>query len=495
MTSTNRFGRARSFRVAALTLVLATVATTGLIVSQGANAASPSSPPWQTGTGTSFQQTDPDEVGTLKFYDAAGTQIFGGSTTTAPFAAYVQSSVTIRGGDNRAELFAYQPNAGDYPGNWSGSLLSAASTYPVATPPGSVDAALPAVTGASGDTTLSDFLTAYPLTDTTSGYQGVLELRLRTGKAGADETSSTSYAVADIVVTGSTWEVYGTKADSTTNETVPASATYGAGFQVTASVVGAGATPTGTATLKDGSTTVGSAVGLDGSGAATFNVSGTALAAGVHNLTVTYSGDPAYNTSTSTSSPITIAKAATTTTSSVPTRATYGTAFHVTATIGGPGTRTGSATLTQGSTTLYTVNLVSGTASFTVAGTRLAPGTHPLTVTYNGSVSLLTSTSTSKSVVIGKAVGHAVNTLNPKTISHTKRAKLIVKVTATGVVPTGTVTIYDGTKVIGHATLSRGTVTFLLPRLRRGLHRIHVRYGGSAYVSAATAATVTLKST
>lgn len=489
MTSISRFGRPISVWAAVVALLATTAVSTGLVFSPGANATG-SVPPWQTGAGV-----DPHEVGTLEFFNAAGTQIFGGSTTAAPFAAYVQSSVPVRAGDNTASLYAYLPDSGKAVGDWSGSLLTAASHFPVASPPGSVSSTLPVFTGTSADTKLADFITAFPNSSTTSGYQGVFEIRLRTGKSGADVTSSTDYAVADIQVTGTTWQVFGSKTDATVGETVPASAAYGAGFQVTATVSGTGGTPTGTATLKEGSTTIGAAVPLDGSGDATFNVSGTALAGGTHNLSVSYSGDSAFNAGTSTTSPISITPVASTTTSVVPTKATYGTAFHVTATVTGPGTPTGTAALKQGTTTLYTVSLVAGKATFTVAGTKLAPGTHPLTVTYNGSTSLLTSSAAAKSVVIGKAVAHATNALSPRTISHTKRAKLIIKVTAAGTTPTGTVTIYDGTKVIGHATLSRGTVTFTLPKLRRGSHKIHAKYAGSSVVGAATASTVTLKST
>ena len=40
-------------------------------------------PPWE-------PVANPPEVGSLTFYNAAGQQITGGSTTAQPFAAYVQ---------------------------------------------------------------------------------------------------------------------------------------------------------------------------------------------------------------------------------------------------------------------------------------------------------------------------------------------------------------------------------------------------------------------
>jgi len=62
---------------------------------------------------------------------------------------------------------------------------------------------------------------------------------------------------------------------------------------VTASAPGAG-TPTGTATFKDGNTTLGTG-NLNGSGVATFQTS--SLAVGTHSITATYGGDGSFNPS------------------------------------------------------------------------------------------------------------------------------------------------------------------------------------------------------
>ncbi len=44
-------------------------------------------------------------VGALNFYNAAGTQIYGGNLTDSPVAAFVQSTATIQAGDMKATLF------------------------------------------------------------------------------------------------------------------------------------------------------------------------------------------------------------------------------------------------------------------------------------------------------------------------------------------------------------------------------------------------------
>src|SRR5436190_8464156 len=79
----------------------------------------------------------------------------------------------------------------------------------------------------------------------------------------------------------------------------PNPSTLGQAVTFTASVTGAGGTPTGTVTFKDGATTLGT--GTLSGGTATFSTS--SLASGNHSITATYSGDT--NFSSSTSPPVT----------------------------------------------------------------------------------------------------------------------------------------------------------------------------------------------
>ncbi|MBO9523931.1 MAG: Ig-like domain repeat protein [Nocardioidaceae bacterium] len=390
--------RPRTLRAAIVALLLATTASTGLVVATSATAADPVPPPWQSGPGV-----DPNRVGTLSFYDAAGNQIFGGSLTSAPLASYVVSSAPVRAGDDHATLYAYTPVPGQVPGTWSGTQLTAANAYPVAGAPAAVSATLPVVKGTSGDTKVTDHAAAFPNNSATAGYQGVYELRLRTSKADANPVSTDSYAVADILVSGDTWQVvYGSKTTSATTATVPAKAIYGRAFSVPVTVTATGTTPTGTASLYDGAKLIGSAA------------------------------------------------------------------------------------------------LVSGKATFTVAGTRLLPGTHALKVGYGGSASVSASTSAVRAVAVSKAPSTASNRLSRSRLSHLKRARLSITVTAVGVYPTGPVVVYDGTRVIARTTLTaaqRGHTSVLLPARKKGRHVIHVVYGGSGLVLRSVARNVVLIST
>uniref|UniRef100_UPI00142899CB Ig-like domain-containing protein n=1 Tax=Streptomyces novaecaesareae TaxID=68244 RepID=UPI00142899CB len=114
---------------------------------------------------------------------------------------------------------------------------------------------------------------------------------------------------------------------------------------VTATAPGAG-TPTGTVSFFDGIVLVGTAT-LDAGGTATFTTS--TLGVGIHALTAVYSGDTAFNGSTSLIDPQTVTTADTTTAlTSVPDPSVFGQpkvlTATVTATAPGAGTPTGTST-------------------------------------------------------------------------------------------------------------------------------------------------------
>jgi hypothetical protein len=148
-------------------------------------------------------------------------------------------------------------------------------------------------------------------------------------------------------------------------------------------------------------------------------------------------------------------------------------------------------TLKNGSKVVKTATLSGGKASITVPGTALLPGSYPLTVSYGGSANA-GSSSTSKTLSVARAVAHITNKLVSATIHRSAHGKIVVKVTATGTTPTGTVNVYDGTKKIATGTLSKGTVTITLPLLGPGKHKLHAKYLGSSKVAPATASSVTL---
>ncbi|MET8095014.1 Ig-like domain repeat protein [Streptomyces sp. NPDC005236] len=154
---------------------------------------------------------------------------------------------------------------------------------------------------------------------------------------------------------------------------------------------------------------------------------------------------------------------------------------------------TGTVTVKEGTTTLGTGTLDSSGKVSVSLSSHLKVAKHNLTVAYAGNSKLLTSNATT-SVTVSKAAP-SVGTTAPASISHLSQAKVAVKVTATGTTPTGTVRIYEGSRVIATGTLSGGKVTVKLPKLSRGTHTLHVWYVGSTTVSSKNGANFKIKST
>ncbi len=146
--------------------------------------------------------------------------------------------------------------------------------------------------------------------------------------------------------------------------------------------------PTGGYTLHDtinGNTTTLASGTLDASGSAFYTSS--ALAAGAHSLTWTYTGDANFTGST-TATPyvLTVTGTATTTTTTLSATTnpiTYGQSASLTATVASAsGTPTGSVTLTIDGATTQTATLSNGAASFATTG--LTGGSHSFSASYAG---------------------------------------------------------------------------------------------------------------
>ena len=185
--------------------------------------------------------------------------------------------------------------------------------------------------------------------------------------------------------------------------------------------------------------------------------------------------------------------ASTTTASAAPTA--YGKIPKVVVTVKGSHgvAPTGKVTVKEGRTVLGTGSL-DGSGKVTIGlSNHLKVATHTLSVSYAGNAKLNASSAT-VSLKITKATP-SVSSTAPSSVSHTAKAKVTVKVTATGTTPGGTVRIYEGAKVLATGTLSGGKVTITLPRLSRGKHTLHAFYAGSATVSSKSGANFTIKST
>ncbi|MFI1032509.1 Ig-like domain repeat protein [Streptomyces sp. NPDC020951] len=241
-------------------------------------------------------------------------------------------------------------------------------------------------------------------------------------------------------------------------------------------------------TLKDAD---GGVVATKDLTAATTSYSFTGLATGSYTATVTANNVNGTGAEAIWSGAVRYASATKATAAATP----YGKTPKIAVTVTGthsvvPG---GTVTVKEGTTTLGT-GVLGATGKVTVSlSNHLKPATHKLTVSYGGSAKLNAS-ATTVSLAVTKA-SPAVSTSAPVSVKHTARAKVTVKVTATGTVPGGTVRIYEGSRVIATGTLSGGKVTVTLPKLSKARHTLRAFYAGSATVNSRNSANFVIKST
>ena len=256
--------------------------------------------------------------------------------------------------------------------------------------------------------------------------------------------------------------------------------------------------PTGTVTFAEGATVLGTApLALVGS-AETAALAVPGLAVGTHDLTATYGGSVSFATSTSLPLTVTVGNPATATslfntTPNVVVGAPTKLKAVVKVVISGSGTPSGNVTFNDGATSLGTAPLAlvgtAWTAKLTVP--NLALGSHQLTATFNGSVTLAASISKTLAVTVSK--GATTTTATPVSAgggAYNLNVQIKATPPASGI-PTGTVTyVVDGSapqvfalnsfaKASLSATLSTGTS-----------HTVTVSYSGDA-MFAASQTTVT----
>jgi|GEM_PF-1632034 len=189
----------------------------------------------------------------------------------------------------------------------------------------------------------------------------------------------------------------------------------------------------------------------------------------------------------------------TTTVTSTPNPSYYDETVTFTATVvvtddtsGAAGKPDGTVTFSDTSgTVLGTATLSSGVATFTYS--KLTVGTHTITAAYGGSETGLGYQSSSATV--SQTVNKDVSTLVVATSKTPSALGEPVTFTATasssGEVPTGTVTYYDGSTVLGTGALNNGVATLTTSTLTIGTHSIYATYGGDDTDTTATSATIT----
>ena len=246
---------------------------------------------------------------------------------------------------------------------------------------------------------------------------------------------------------------------------------------VSAAAPGAGA-PTGTVSLREGSTVLASATIAGGS--ANFTIS--SLTAGVHVLDAMYRGDSNFLSGVSTSTAtVTLAKATPALTlSPLPVSAVVGQSVNLTAALSSGASPTGTIAFSAKGSVLGSATLTGSAASFPFSPTTA--GSYDLTATYAGDSNNAAS-SGGITLIVGQA---AVNVSTPSTsgalvVGQSLTLTSTVSVAAPGNGnPTGNITFTEGGSTVGVAPLVLGTANLTTSSLSVGSHTITATYSGDA---------------
>jgi hypothetical protein len=269
---------------------------------------------------------------------------------------------------------------------------------------------------------------------------------------------------------------------------------FGQSVTFTAAVRSSTGTPTGTVTFYDGANTLGTATLISGSG----QFATSALIPGTHSITAVYSGDGTFDSSISPILTQTVNKGVSSTTTSLtvtpnPSQYYQPVALTATVTSAAGAIPSGIVNFVQnGTTTIGTVGLTSGTATLSI--TTQSVGMHSFTAVYPGS----TDFSSSPSAAVNLTVNQAPTTTTLTSTANPSSSGQAVTFTATitgefGGLPGGTVTFKDGTTTIGTITVSATTQQAQLTTstLSVGTHNITAAYSGSPAFTATTSAILT----
>jgi hypothetical protein len=178
-------------RLATLLVLLAGVTVAFFAAASTPASSTANAPPWE---------SDPNALGSLTFYDANGHEVTGGSIDDHPAAFYIAASGPGRPGDSLAQTWLSTPQVGTDPSNWSKDVMSGATTYPNTSAPANIAAlTTPVASPTTLDLSIADYISEFPNTLTTPGYQNLYEFRVYT--SGPTQGAGRSYYRADISVT------------------------------------------------------------------------------------------------------------------------------------------------------------------------------------------------------------------------------------------------------------------------------------------------------
>ena len=142
---------------------------------------------------------DPNNVANITIYDATtGAKVTTGSAAATLDNYYFVASSAFSGAKTKAVISGYLAEAGKAPGAFSGTGLSAATTYPVTTAPAPVNAFTAPVVRGANSSSFSSLAGGYPNTAaSTSDFYQLYQIRLNTT---FPTPASLTYAFADVKI-------------------------------------------------------------------------------------------------------------------------------------------------------------------------------------------------------------------------------------------------------------------------------------------------------
>jgi hypothetical protein len=240
---------------------------------------------------------------------------------------------------------------------------------------------------------------------------------------------------------------------------------------------------------------------IAGATSATYSFTATTAQSGYEYEAVFSNSSGTITTSAATLTVLTTA-ATTTTVTALPSSSVFGQAVTFTATVAAippaTGTPTGSVTFMDlfGNTTLTL-----GTATLNTSGTATLPskalpvGSDKITAMYSGDSKFDSSTSAAWTQTVNQdgTTATIVASPNPSVFGQRLTMTITIKAAAPGGgVPTGNVTIFDGSTSLGTVSLnSGGKETFSTRKLGVGTHSITASYAGDSDFSGSTTAALT----
>ena len=249
----------------------------------------------------------------------------------------------------------------------------------------------------------------------------------------------------------------------------------------------------GSVTIYDGTTKIGTAFLVNGTGQGTFTTS--SLVVGTHAITVTFPGDTNYGPGTSAVLNQVVNQAQTTTViAAAPNPGFAGGAIAFTATVTltqGVNVPTGAVTFTNGGVVLGSAAVgASGTATI---NTALAVGAYSVVATYSGDLNDAGSASSPLPVTVAIATTSTAVSALPSPAIVDSPVVTTAKVTGNGGIPTGAVTFSADGASIGTANLdATGAATLSNSNLAPGTHSLTASYGGDANDSPSVSAAFSL---